>query len=1162
MRLTLFFLLVSVFSLMAENVHSQTSKVTLNREDTRLLSILNDIETQTDYLFIYKDNINVDARHSINAEDASLTDVLQELLSQSNIDYKVEGNHIILTRKEVQQQRPEQRTVSGVVHDANGEVMIGVTIALKGNPGVGTITNVDGGFTLPVATGDVLVFSYIGYTTQEVRIGDSSRNLNVRMQEDSELLDEVVVVGFGTQKKVNLTGSVSVATSEDIENRPVANAVQALQGMVPGLYISSTTGELDANATIQIRGLGTIGKDANGNAFAEASPLILIDGMEGDLSTINPEDIETVSVLKDASSSSIYGSRAAYGVILVTTKKGSVGRTSIQYSNNLRWNSPINMPEMLDSYSFSVYYNDASFNNGGGRIFSEETQRKMLDFQAAGGSNRGGLPDNGSVWGKPAGDPYVTAWANTDWYKETYKSNVFSQTHNFTLNGGSDRMTYYASFAYMGQEGQLRHGHDKMDRYNVMTRINAQVLSWLRFNYTLRFSRTDNERPTMFNNGLYDIVGRQTWPNLPAYDENGYYFDNNAATPAMRLALGGVRNQQSDRVSQQAALLIEPIKNWVTHVEFNYLTNTQNVRSSNLPLYNHDVAGNVINTNGTSSVTVNNRKNNYLNLQFFSEYSHTFNMMHNMKVMAGFQAEENKEQYLQATGYGLYVDDMRELDLVSNVAGTTARAPEVQGNEQQWATAGFFGRANYDYDGKYLAEFSYRYDGSSRFRRGSRWVGAPSFSAGWNVARENFWKSLAGTVNQLKLRFSYGELSNQATRSLYPTYRVINISPSGGDWLQGGLKPTTSTVGALISTALTWETVNSWNVGVDFGLLKNRLTGSFEVYRRSTKNMVGQPPRLPEVLGYDPPVANNADMHTDGWELVLSWRDRLKNGLGYSAAFTLSDARNYIDRYTNTINSLGDYIVGRPIGDIWGYETVGIAQTKEEMDAHLAKVGGQTNLGTNWDAGDIMYADLDGKPGINNGSNTLDDHGDLKVLGNNTPRFQFSLNLSADYKGFDLRLFFQGVMKRDIWNGTYIFFGASGNQWWSAGYKEHVDYWRGEPSGLEGHQLPANTDAYYARPTFGSGKNQQTQSRFLQDASYIRLKNLQVGYTIPRDITRRFLVNNLRVYVSAENLWTGTGLSKVFDPETVMGGYSSGGNYYGNAYPLSRTLSFGLSLTL
>jgi hypothetical protein len=343
--------------------------------------------------------------------------------------------------------------------------------------------------------------------------------------------------------------------------------------------------------------------------------------------------------------------------------------------------------------------------------------------------------------------------------------------------------------------------------------------------------------------------------------------------------------------------------------------------------------------------------------------------------------------------------------------------------------------------------------------------------------------------------------------------------------------------------------------------LKNRLTGSFEVFTRYTKNMVGEPPRLPEVLGYDPPIANNADMHTSGWELTLMWRDRLRNGLGYSASLSLSDARNFIDRYTNTINSLSDYIPGQPIGDIYGYETVGIAQSQAEMDAHLAKVGGQDFLGTNWGAGDIMYADLDGKPGINNGANTLGDHGDMKVIGNNTPRYQFGINLSADYKGFDIRAFFQGIMKRDVWSSSPIFWGATSNMWWSAGFKPHIDYWRGEPSGLAGHELPANTDAYYPRPTFGSSRNQQTQTRYLQDASYIRLKNLQVGYTLPRTFTRKFQVNNLRVYVSGENLWTGTSLAKVFDPETLLGGYNGSGGY-GNAYPLSRTISLGLSVTL
>ena len=1041
--------------------------------------------------------------------------------------------------------------VAGVVNDAMGPV-IGASVLEKGTTN-GVITDFDGRFSLNVRSGATLVISYVGYKTQEVK-AVAGKEISVLLAEDTETLDEVVVVGFGTQKKVNLTGSVGVTTSKEIEARPVSTATQALQGLVPGLNITTTTGELDVDMSINIRGNGTIGEGSSG------APLILIDGMEGDLNTVNPQDIENISVLKDAAAASIYGSRAPFGVILVTTKKGSAGKTTINYNNSFRVSSPIRMPEMMDSYTFANYYNYAARNRGWGDQFDAATMQKMLDFQAAGGTNTGGLPDNGSVWGKPAGDPFTRAWANTDWYKEIYKDSSSSQEHNLSMSGGNEKVSYYASLGFLDQNGLLRHGEDTKQRFNVTAKINATLTSWLKFNYSLRFTRQDNSRPSKFNNGLYEKIGRQTWPNLPVYDENGYYFNSNADTPAMQLALGGVRGVQNDRTYHQGAFIFEPIKNWVTHVEFNYSINSSDTRETSLPYYNHDVNGNIVDTKGTSSLYQDMSKNNYANWNIYSNYNFTLNDDHNFKVMAGFQSEEYRQKFFSVKGYGLQVEELPELNLITNTQGDGKdRKADVKGYRNEWASAGFFGRLNYDYQGRYMAEANIRYDGSSRFRRGSRWLWSPSFSLGWNIAQEKFWEDFADVCNQLKLRVSYGVLGNMNTNSWYPTYRTMTTNQVSGSWLQNGVRPNTSYVGDLISTALTWEKVRNWNVGLDFGLFNNRLTGSFDYFIRYTDNMVGPAVEMPATLGIDVPKTNNSDLKTQGWELSIGWQDRLENGLSYSARFNLSDARTYVERYPgNPTNSIWNYVAGREIGEIWGYTTVGIAQTQEEMDKHLAAVGGQSAIGNEWLAGDIMYADLDGKPGITSGAETVEDHGDLSVIGNNTPRFNFGLDLNASWKGFDVRAFFQGVMKRDLAINTPMFWGVYGSMWWSAGLKEHGDFWHDQPLGLEGHQIPANTDAYYPRPVFEDTRNQQTQTRYLQDASYIRLKNLQVGYTLPRSLVNKVGISNCRVFISGENLWTGTSLNKIFDPETATGGYSS----YGNAYPLSSTWSFGLSVTL
>lgn len=1073
--------------------------------------------------------------------------------------YKLKKIIVIIVLSLISVAMYAQNRVIGHVSDVIGEPIIGASILEKGTSN-GTITDIEGNFSLSAPVGSVLQVSYIGYITQELTV--SGQSMKVIMEEDTKTLEEIVVVGFGTQRKVNLTGSVGIATGKDIEARPVMNVSQALQGMVPGLNISLNTGELDKEMNINIRGRGTIGDGSSGN------PLVLIDGTEGNINSINPQDIDNISVLKDAAASSIYGSRAPFGVILITTKKGVAGKAKLNYNNSIRVSSPINMPEMMDSYTFANYFNAAATNLGRGKIFTDEIMQKMLDFQAAGGTNRGGLPTDGEIWGKPAGDPFTTAYANTDWFGEIYRDNNFSQEHNMSLSGGSDKITYYASLGFLNQSGSLRHGDDGLKRYNLSARINAEINSWIDFRYNMRFARTDNWRPRVFGGGLYERIGRQTWPNLPVYDENGFYFNGNADVPAMGLALGGQRDAQTDRLTHQGAFVFEPIKNWITNVEFSYSTIETDTRTVTLPYYNHDVAGNIVNTNGTSNLFQEESEDNFYTLNIYSDYSFSLRDAHNFKVLAGFQAEEMNHSEFEARAYGLLLEELPELDLTNSLDGAgKQRIPEVGGNRDSWATAGFFGRVNYNYKGKYLAEVNMRYDGTSRFRSDSRWATYPSVSLGWNIAHEEFWKPLEHVVNTLKLRGSYGELGNQNTTSRYPTYRVMELGAANGTWLQGGVRPNTARIGSLISTALTWETVRSWNTAIDWGLLNNRLTGSFDIFTRYTDNMVGPAPELPNLLGISAPKTNNCDLRTQGWELELAWNDRLKNGLGYGVKLMISDARTIIDSYPSNVTKTlasGSFNAGREIGEIWGYETIGIAKTQEEMDAHLEKVGGHS-FGSEWGAGDIMYADLDGVPGVSPGANTLDDHGDLKVIGNSTPRYHFAMDLNASYKGFDLRVFFQGIMKREIWNSTNMFFGTIGDQWWSLGLKEHGDYFRAEPTGLN-KEIPANLDSYYPRPLFNT-KNQRAQTRYLQDASYIRLKNVQLGYTLPSSFINKISLEKCRIFVSGENLWTGTSLSKLFDPETVDGGNTdsdanSNIRNSGNAYPLSRTWAFGINITI
>lgn len=1034
--------------------------------------------------------------------------------------------------------------ISGIVKDSSGP-LAGATVVVKGTTN-GNITNGNGQFTLEgVANGNILQISYVGYITQEIKYTGQT-TLTISLQENTQQLEEVVVVGFGTQKKVNLTGAVGTVNSEVLESRPVQNAVQALQGAVPGLQISTTSGTLDKKMDINIRGTGTIGEGSSG------SPLILIDGMEGDITSVNPQDIENISVLKDAAASSIYGSRAPFGVILVTTKSGRSGKMSVNYNNSFRWGSPVKIPRQMDSYTFATFYNDACLNKGDGAYFTPEHLQRIKDYRD--GKLATINVANGNYWY----DGYAAGNANTDWYDVIYRNHTFSQEHNLSLNGGSDRIQYYFSVNYLDQNGLMEFNQDTYNRYATTAKIQIKLTDWAKFHYSTRFTREDFGRPSMLKSDLFRDLARQGWPTLPVYDDNGYMFSS--PSPALGLKEGGRDKTQTDNLYQQASLILEPVKNWITHVDVNYRILSANRHWDTQYLYNHDIHGNpyIIGAHTDAHVHEDLLKENYMNINAYTEYSYDFASGHHLKGMVGFQAEQLRHTEFGLQRSGIIVPGQPEVDITTgqDYYGNVI-TPSVNGARHAWSTAGFFGRINYDYQGKYLAEINLRYDGTSRFRQDQRWNWFPSFSIGWNIAREGFWKSVANYIGTFKLRGSYGELGNQNTKSWYPTYRIIDVKASNGQWLQGGLKPNTATVPGLISSTLGWERIRNWNVGFDFGAFNNRLTGSFDYFNRLTLDMVGPAPELPYILGLEVPKTNNTDLKTYGFDLEIGWQDRLKNDFGYGVKFILSDAQTKITRYPNPTNTLDKYKAGELMGDIYGYETIGIAKSKEEMEHHLASLphGGQNALGTNWDAGDIMYKDINKDGKIDGGGNKYDDMGDRKKIGNNTPRYLFGLDLNADYKGFDFRIFFQGVMKRDYWQGSPYFWGIS-SLWHSTGFVEHADYFRAEPS----NELPANLNAYYPRPVFDSNKNKQRQTAYLQNAAYIRLKNIQLGYTLPATFTHKFKLSKLRLFVSGENLWTGTSLANMFDPETIGGGDDTDKN--GNAYPLSKTISFGVSVTL
>lgn len=1132
--LSAFILFVLMSSFTCNKMYAQSENFSFDVTDSTLRDILSVIEQKTGYYFTYNiKEISVEEKTTLQVENKTFSAILDILFTGKNIHYVVTGKHITLYKK-------VQQRVSGRITDINGEPVIGANVVEKGVNSNGTITDMEGRFSLSVYPHAILVVSYIGYKNVELPLKGKSA-VNIVLQENEQALGEVVVVGFGTQKKVNLTGAVGIATAKDLKDRPVTTVTQALQGLVTGLNISAQNGNLNSSPTIDIRGIGTIGTGSSG------APLVLVDGAECDLSNINPQDIENISVLKDAASSSIYGSRAAFGVILITTKKGSVHNIHVDYNNNFRWSSPTILPNMMDSYSFATFINDADDNSHAGRWFSEEHLKRIKDFQE-GKITAGTIedPNNKGYWA----NIYSYGNDNINIYDYLYKNWAFAQEHNVSASGGNDRFTFYMSMGYLDQNGLLKITKDQRRRFSPTLKVDAKMADWMKLNYTTRFVRTDYTEPLTLSS-VYYRLGSQSWPTLSIYDPNGYYINKNF----LRMQAGNV-SIQKDSYMNHAALILEPMKKWITTAELNYNINSYDTQQHQLKTYLHDMKGNPYLLDNTSYVSGSHDKDAYLNFSLYTTYDLTFRQSHNFKVLAGVQYENSRYLGMFLKRVGVIVDDLPVVNLTSglNYDGSES-TPEVSGSKSEWATAGYFGRINYDYNGRYLVEANIRYDGTSRFRSGLRWNWFPSFSFGWNVAKEKFWEKWVAYVNTLKLRASYGSLGNQNTSSLYPTYQTMWVASNAGTWLQNGAKPNASSAPNLISSSLTWERVRTWNGGLDVSMFDNRLNGSFDYFQRKTLNMVGPASELPNILGTDVPKSNNTDLKTYGWEVELAWRDKLENQFSYGVRLLLSDSQTKILRYPNKTKSLTPYYAGGMIGEIWGYETVGIAKTQTEMDAHLA-VADQSKLGSEWRAGDIMYADLDGNGKVDNGSYTLEDHGDLKKIGNTTPRYRFGMDLNAAWKGFDLRLFFEGVGKRDYWTSSTSFWGIDWNGiWYTTPYVEHLDYFRAEPS----NDLPANIDSYYPRPLITkANKNQQKQTRYLQNASYIRLKNLTVGYSLPKRISQKFFISNMRLFFIAENIWTITGLKSMFDPEGINGAYSGSGEYY----PVQKTLAVGLSITL
>lgn len=1138
MKLIGMFMLAFVIQVFA---HVKAQKIMLHVSNQSLKSVMKSIQKQNGTSFLFKGANIANIPVTVSKSNASLEEVMDEIVKDKKLEWSLLDNTVVLTtKKTIEEKAPIiaiQKEINGIVKDEKGQALPGVTVRVK-NSTKTTSTNSNGVFKISTESNEnILIISFIGYETKEIVVSNQS-TLQIQLEPSSLGMNEVVVVGYGTQKKANLTGAVSSVTAKDLESRPVQNVGQALQGLIPGLNLQSAGlgGELNQNLSVNIRGNGTIG------VGSRSSTLVLIDGMEGDLNALNPNDIENISVLKDAASSAIYGSRAPFGVILITTKSGKSGKPVVNYNNNIRLSKPMGLPTMLDSKTFANYYNEVAANDGESAKFSQEVLDRIEAYQ------KGEITTVTTAGSDGKWQYYTGSNANTDWFEEFYRNFSTSHEHTMSVNGGSEKVKYYTSGNFMDQSGLNRYANDKFKRYTFANKLNYNINDHIELTTNTRFVREDYNRASHMNALYYHNIARR-WPTVPLKDDNGYFTDPSETS---QLVNGGRYNIVKDYLYQQVQLLVKPMKDWNINANLNYRIKNENAHDETLKAYAYTSTGQPYavavkdRAAGYTNVSEGVLKEEYFSANIFTDYNLNINDAHHFKFLLGFNSEMTKYRDVYGTMSDLISDGVPTLNTATKNATTS-------GGYQHWATAGFFGRINYNYKDRYLAEVNGRYDGSSRFPRDLRWNLFPSMSIGWNIANEEFW-NWKDQVSGFKLRGSYGELGNQYTENWYPFYSIMPVGTNTGSWLLNGALTNTANSPNLISSQLTWERISSWNLGLDLQAINNKLGLTFEVFKRNTFNMIGPAPELPVILGTTVPNINNAEMYSRGFEVELNWKDKIGK-FDYSIRGVLSDDHQVVTKYPNKTGALTTWYNGRKSNEIWGYTTIGIAQSQEEMDAHLANA--KQSFASKWQAGDIMYADLNGDGKVDNGANTLNNHGDISIIGNSTPRFRFSLDLNMAYSGFDMRLFFQGIGKRDYMpNGPY-FWGATGGMWQSAGFVENMDFYRDENSIMvQNGIMDVNKDSYLPRPYFNTTKNQNTQTRYIQNASYLRLKNAQIGYTINQELLRKIGVSKFRIYASGENLLTFTKMAKVFDPETVgLGGWNDG-----KTYPFSTVYSFGINV--
>lgn len=991
-----------------------------------------------------------------------------------------------------------QTLVKGNIKDVSGEPLIGVSIKEKGTSN-GTVSDLDGNFAITTSKSNFLQVSYIGYISQEIK-AENGKTLQIVLQENSEILEDVVVVGYGTQKKVNLTGSVSAVTAKELANKPVTSTAQALAGLAPGLSVLQNSGRPGAGASVKIRGTGTF-------SSAGTAPLVLIDGLSGNLDDVDPNDIQNISFLKDAASASIYGNRAANGVILIETKKGASGKTTITYNNSFGWQSPTELPDFLPSWEYATYYNMAMKNMGKQEAYTAEQIQKYRD---------GSDPDN---------YPNVN---HLKWLLES--GSGFQHQHNLSIQGGNNNLSYNLSVGYRNQEGMTANTNN--ERLTALFSMKSELSKCLHLNlninaYNNKYNAPNGEPQSI--DGMIGYAVREGAIYAGRKSDGSFGYQDNYSPEAWLNSESFVKNI-SRNVSASTQLTWDtPIKGLsiIGKAGVTYWTKYDKA-------YRAETYFDANKTIGPSTLSIWTANNTYTTFEALATYEKQIKK-HYFKLLAGTSVEQSSNKDLEGSRNTFPNNYLYEL---GSGDGSTA---SNNSSLEEYALQSFFGRVNYSFNDRYLLEANLRYDGSSRFAKGHRWGLFPSVSAGWRITEEDFWKqsSLAETVDNLKLRVSYGVLGNQNI-GLYPyqqTYSLGYNYPIGNPAaLQSG-----AYMASYNNQDITWEKTAITDVGIDFSLWKGRFSGSVDYFYKYTSDILA-PVEVTSIMGRSVGQSNVGAVSNKGIEVNLTYNGKIGKDFIFSVSPNFTWIKNAVEKLANgakeEINN--GRIVGQPIGIIYGYKTDGLFVDQAEIDKAPEQLVGKSGI----KPGYVKYQDISGPNGVPDGQ--VDAQYDRTVLGSTTPKFYYGLNLTAAYKGFDFSALFQGLGGHKRLIGSYMAYAFyNGGQ---------IQRWQAEKCWTE--ENPNKWAEYPRLETLNmNNTNLQTSDYWVRDASYLRLKNVQIGYTLPKELVSKVGLQNIHIYVSGQNLLNINKFYKGWDPENEIG-TGDAPSYY----PINKIYSFGLNI--